>query len=63
MTARSELVALAEAHQRARGDETETRAALYAAIREAVEGGMSEVQAARIAGVDRMTVRRILGKR
>ena len=35
---------------------------LYAAIVQAVEGGMSEVQAAKVAGVDRMTVRRALGK-
>ena len=35
---------------------------LYAAIVEAVAGGMSEVQAAKVAGVDRMTVRRALGK-
>ena len=37
-------------------------AELYAAIVKAVEGGMSEVQAAKVAGVDRMTVRRALGK-
>ena len=35
---------------------------LYAAIVQAVEAGMSEVQAAKVAGVDRMTVRRALGK-
>ena len=35
---------------------------LYAAIVKAVEGGMSEVQAAKLAEVDRMTVRRALGK-
>lgn len=35
---------------------------LYAAIVVAVESGLSEVQAAKIAGVDRMTVRRALGK-
>ena len=35
---------------------------LYAAIVAAVESGMSEVQAAKVAGVDRMTVRRALGK-
>lgn len=32
------------------------------AIRKAVEAGTSEVRAAKIAGVDRMTVRRALGK-
>lgn len=37
-------------------------AELYDAIVKAVEGGMSEVQAAKLAEVDRMTVRRALGK-
>jgi hypothetical protein len=37
-------------------------AEMYAAIVAAVDSGMSEVQAAKIAGVDRMTVRRALGK-
>jgi DNA-binding GntR family transcriptional regulator len=35
---------------------------LYAAIVAAVDSGMSEVEAAEIAGVNRMTVRRALGK-
>jgi DNA invertase Pin-like site-specific DNA recombinase len=48
-----------EARQRERA----LAAQLYAAIVEAVESGMSEVQAAKVAGVDRMTVRRALGKR
>ena len=38
-------------------------AELHAAIRAAVAEGMSEVEAAKVAGVDRMTVRRALGKR
>ena len=37
-------------------------AKLYAAIVQAVEDGMTEVQAADLAGVNRMTVRRALGK-
>jgi DNA-binding GntR family transcriptional regulator len=37
-------------------------AELYAAIVQAVKDGMSEVEAAEIAGVNRMTVRRALGK-
>ena len=37
-------------------------AELYAAIQRAVGEGLSEVQAAKMAGVDRMTVRRALGK-
>lgn len=35
---------------------------LAAAVRDAVAAGMTEVDAARAAGVDRMTVRRWLGK-
>ena len=46
----------------ARDRERVLAAELYAAIAVAVEGGMTEVQAAKIAGVDRMTVRRALGK-
>jgi DNA invertase Pin-like site-specific DNA recombinase len=38
-------------------------AKLYEAIRQAVANGMTESEAARVAGVDRMTVRRALGKR
>ncbi len=47
----------------ARVKERALAAELYEAIREAVEGGMTEVEAAKVAGVDRMTVRRALGKR
>ena len=36
---------------------------LRRAILFAIAGGMSESEAARVAGVDRMTVRRALGKR
>ena len=35
---------------------------LYVAIREFCESGGTEVKAAELAGVDRMTVRRALGK-
>ncbi len=42
--------------------EREAMAYLYEAIRLAVDGGTSESEAARLAGVDRMTVRRALGK-
>ena len=48
--------------QAAKKRERALAAKLYAAIVEAVESGMSEVQAAKVAGVDRMTVRRALGK-
>ncbi len=47
----------------ARDRERVLAAELYDAIREAVDGGMTEAEAARVAGVDRMTVRRALGKR
>jgi DNA invertase Pin-like site-specific DNA recombinase len=46
----------------AKGKERALAAELYAAIVQAVTGGMSEVEAARVAGVDRMTARRALGK-
>lgn len=51
-----------EAWSRARDVERMAAAGVQAIIRHAVAGGMSEVQAAKIAGVDRMTVRRALGK-
>lgn len=47
---------------KARSAERDFAADMYAAIVEVVGSGMSEVQAAKIAGVDRMTVRRALGK-
>lgn len=46
----------------AKSRERTLAAELYAAIVQAVEGGMSEVQAAELAGVNRLTVRRALGK-
>jgi DNA invertase Pin-like site-specific DNA recombinase len=59
----SRLEAVGRRWNAARDKERALAAELYVAIREAVEGGMSEHQAARVAGVDRMTVRRALGKR
>jgi DNA invertase Pin-like site-specific DNA recombinase len=59
----SRLEAVGKRWQRARVRERALAAELYDAIREAVDGGMSEHEAARVAGVDRMTVRRALGKR
>ena len=50
------------AWDKAREVERALAAEMYAAIVEVVAGGVSEVQAAKIAGVDRMTVRRALGK-
>lgn len=57
-----ELVKAGKAWARARERERAAAAAMYEAIRQAVEAGLSEVEAARQAGCDRMTVRRALGK-
>ena len=46
----------------AKAREWDAAAKLYAAIVQAVEDGLTEVQAAELAGVNRMTVRRALGK-
>lgn len=51
-----------QAFRVARDNERRAAANLYAAIRLAILEGMNESQAARVAGVDRMTVRRALGK-
>ena len=59
----SHLLAIAKIWHAARDRERLLAAELYAAIRLAVNEGMSESEAARVAGVDRMTVRRALGKR
>lgn len=46
----------------AKARERERMELLYETIVHAVDGGISESEAARLAGVDRMTVRRALGK-
>jgi predicted DNA-binding protein (UPF0251 family) len=46
----------------ARVDERRLAARLHEAIRLEVASGMSESEAARVAKIDRMTVRRALGK-
>lgn len=48
---------------KARESEREAAAAAYAAIVEAHAAGLAETRIAAIAGVDRMTVRKALGKR
>lgn len=48
---------------KARDRERELAAQMYDAIREAHAAGTPETQIAALAGVDRMTVRRALGKR
>ncbi len=57
-----ELGKIADKWHKARERERALAVELYAAIVAAVDSGMSEVQAAKVAGVDRMTVRRALGK-
>jgi predicted DNA-binding protein (UPF0251 family) len=58
----SHLSAVAKKWHAARDKERALAAELYEAIRLAVNEGMSESEAARVAKVDRMTVRRALGK-
>ena len=58
----SDLAQVAKRWHSAKNRERSLAVELYAAIVQAVENGMSEVQAAKVAGVDRMTVRRALGK-
>lgn len=58
----SNLSKAGKAFAAARDRERLAAAALHEAIRAAVAQGMSESEAARVAGVDRMTVRRALGK-
>ena len=58
----NDLHKIGKAFHVARERERQAAAKLYEAIRLAVLEGMSESEAARVAGVDRMTVRRALGK-
>ncbi len=48
--------------EKARAEQAQAMNDVYAATPAAVAAGVSEVKAAHIAGVDRMTVRRALGK-
>lgn len=57
------LQVTAKAWKEARDSERDLATEAYAAIVDAVAAGISEVQVAKIAKVDRMTVRRALGKR
>lgn len=61
-TSADELGKIGSRWHKARERERALAVELYAAIVAAVDSGMSEVQAAKVAGVDRMTVRRALGK-
>lgn len=58
----SDLHAAGKAFQDARDAQKLAAARLQIAIREAIAKGMSEKQAAKVAGIDRGTVRRALGK-
>jgi hypothetical protein len=60
---REALIAAGRDFDRAQQDLDDASTALYAAIVDAVAAGTSEVEAAKLGGVDRMTVRRALGKR
>ena len=62
MTAR-DLAAIGKRWRTARTRERDLAAELYAALRDYCAAGGTESEAARLAGVDRMTVRRALGKR
>jgi hypothetical protein len=55
--ARARLEAAAAEYARARRVMGAARAGLAVAVREACEAGMTEVEAAKLAGVTRMTVR------
>ncbi len=62
--AAGEALAVAGRQYAAQRERTEARrVAIRAAIVAALEAGVSESEAARLAGVDRMTVRRWTGKR
>jgi hypothetical protein len=62
MSADERLQAAGAAWTEARHLERERASDLYQAIREFITEGGSEVAAAKLAGCDRMTVRRALGK-
>lgn len=53
----------AERYAAATAERNKARDLLSDAVRAAVQDGMTEVEAARVAGVDRMTIRAWLGKR
>ena len=58
----SNLAAVAKKWHTAKETERARAADLYVAIKEFCDNGGTEVKAAELAGVDRMTVRRALGK-
>lgn len=58
----TKLERAAQAWHKAKTEERRRATGLYEAIRDAVAAGMSESECARVANVDRLTVRRALGK-
>lgn len=58
----TDLVQAGEAWHKARATERAAAARVYDLIRREHEAGWSEVSLAEYAGIDRMTVRRALGK-
>lgn len=58
----SALVTIRQRRQAIREDDANMVLALRAAVRDAINAGMSEVKAAKLAGVSRPTVRKWLGK-
>jgi DNA-binding GntR family transcriptional regulator len=58
----TDLAAIAKRWHKARDAERALAVRLYDAIRKTHADGMPETQIAKTAGVDRMTVRRALGK-
>lgn len=58
----AELAGRATRYARARAEYEQERLNLQAAVRDAVKAGMPEAEAARRAGVTRMTVRAWIGK-
>lgn len=62
MSVKSKVGKAGAVWHKAKERERAAAAAMYAAMREAAAAGMPETQIAKAAGVDRMTVRRALGK-
>ena len=61
-TAEDILTDAGQIFNKARAAQREASGAVYTAIENASRAGISEVRIAKLAGVDRMTVRRALGK-
>ena len=62
MTETDDVARAGKRWAKAKANEREAMTALYAALVAGSQAGLSEVAMAELAGVDRMTVRRALGK-